>query len=257
MIDTNFFTEGSPFLKHPLLTPERTSAEIDFVVERARLAPGASIFDVGCGFGRHSIELAKRGYNVVGVDPSSALLEEANNRAKDAGVEVAFVQSKAEAFTTNRVFDAAICLFTTLGQIDESGDNIGLIKRVSETLVDGGIFIVEVPQRIWVINNLKVEERIGEGERYADVKRRYDGQKQTLTETFTVVKGGQRDTYTLCYRLYRYEDLRYLLLDAHLNLTALYGGFDASPLSDESPVQVVVAKKDASYDPYDILQDIR
>src|SRR6476646_2231784 len=47
---------------------ERTRREVDFAVERLELAPGARVLDVGCGHGRHSLELARRGFGVVGVD---------------------------------------------------------------------------------------------------------------------------------------------------------------------------------------------
>lgn len=69
----NFFEDGSPFLAHPLLTAARTAAEVDFIAAELALAAGARLLDVGCGFGRHSIELARRGYAVTGIDPSASL----------------------------------------------------------------------------------------------------------------------------------------------------------------------------------------
>lgn len=257
MTTPNFFKEDSPFLRHPLLTPERTAKEIDFVIEQAQIEPGASVLDVGCGFGRHSVELAKRGFEVLGIDPSQAMIAEATRRANEAGVPVDFLQAKAQDFVTEKTFDAAICLYTTLGQMDARGDNIRLIQRVSNALKNKGVFIIEVPHREFLKNNYVAEERIGEGGRYADVQRHYDNQSHIMTETFRVVKGDSEEEFLLRYRVYRFEDLRYLLLDASFNVSGLYGGFDGSPLTDDSPVQVVVSKKDPSFDPYDALNDIR
>lgn len=257
MTDLNFFDDGSPFLNHPLLTPERTTLEIDFVLQQLKLQLGASILDVGCGFGRHSIELAQRGFDVIGIDPSAAMIAAARERAIETGASMTFIQTRAEEYAAGKTFDAAICLFTTLGQIDEHGDNIQLIPKIAQALKPKGLFVIEVPHRKWVINNITVEQRFGNGNHYTDVKRHYDGVEKSLTEDFTIVSGGNRKQFLLRYRLYRLEDLRYLLSKAGLNIVASFGGYDGSPLSDESPIQVVLAQKDPSKNPYSALTDIR
>ena len=63
MESPNFFRDNSPFLRHPLLTAERTAAEIDFLTPRLGITPTDRVLDIGCGFGRHSIELARRGFD--------------------------------------------------------------------------------------------------------------------------------------------------------------------------------------------------
>ena len=68
----NFFDDGSPYLGHPLLTAERTATEID-EVERLTGSVSGRVLDIGCGFGRHSIELASRFADVTGIDPSSTI----------------------------------------------------------------------------------------------------------------------------------------------------------------------------------------
>ena len=87
----NFFDAGSPFLKHPLLTAERTAQEIDFIEEYLTVSPGACILDVGCGFGRHSIELARRDFDVTGIDPSAAMIAVAQERSRETAVSVSYI----------------------------------------------------------------------------------------------------------------------------------------------------------------------
>ncbi|HFQ94718.1 MAG TPA: class I SAM-dependent methyltransferase, partial [Anaerolineae bacterium] len=162
----NFFEEGSPFLNHPLLTAERTAVETNFLESQLRLPPGARILDVGCGFGRHSIELARRGYTVTGIDPAAAMIAAAQERAKEAAVSVDFRQARGEEFTTAVPFDAAICLFTSLGQMGPDGDNSALVSRVYDALKPGGLFVVEVPQRDTAVTQLRPSDKFGDGERY-------------------------------------------------------------------------------------------
>lgn len=54
-----------------------TVAEVDFLLRELALAPQSEILDVGCGVGRHAIELARRGHNVTGIDISAGMLDEA------------------------------------------------------------------------------------------------------------------------------------------------------------------------------------
>src|SRR5436309_12987618 len=58
----------------------QTRAEVDFLTKALRLKPGGCVLDVPCCFGRHAVELARRGYSVVAVDPSRAMLREARRR---------------------------------------------------------------------------------------------------------------------------------------------------------------------------------
>jgi ubiquinone/menaquinone biosynthesis C-methylase UbiE len=105
---------------------KNTIQEVDFLLEELSLQPGSSILDVGCGTGRHSIELAKRGYTVTGLDLSSEMLTRAADAAKSAGVNVNWIRSDATQFSLHENYDGAICLcegaFRLLGQKDDSID---------------------------------------------------------------------------------------------------------------------------------------
>ena len=238
----NFFEEGSPFLKHPLLTAERTAREIDFIEELLNAASGARILDVGCGFGRHSIELARRGYEVSGIDTSTALIAEARKRAVDAGVSVDFHLEWGERFFTDQPYDAAICLFTSLGQITEQGENSGLVDTVFAALKPGAHFVVEVPQRETAVRQLKTQEKLGGGSRVAFVQRAYDANTQVMSEEFRIVREHEQRTYLLKYRLFDHPELEALLAKAGFINISAYGDYQGTALSSEDPSMVLVAQ---------------
>lgn len=122
-----------------------TAQEVDFLEQEINLKPGDQILDLGCGAGRHSIELAKRGCDVTGVDVSPFMLEEARRRASQAGVEVTFIQLdladiRCEFGETS--FDAAICLCESgLGVLGEKGD-FRFLQDVHRLLKPGCRFIL-------------------------------------------------------------------------------------------------------------------
>ena len=239
----NFFTAGSPFLKHPLLTTVRTNQEVDFIVEACGLSGGSRILDVGCGVGRHSIELARRGYNVTGIDPSAAMIAAARRRADRSGVFVDFQQERGELFATDQPYDAAICLFTTLGQITENGHNLDLVGKVYAALKAGAYFLVEVPQRETAVSQLKTEEKISGANRVVYVTRRYDENNLFLTEEFRIVDEREESSYLLKYRLFDQAELTVLLNEAGFKVLAAYGDYQGSNLSGEDSMMLLLTEK--------------
>ncbi|MEJ7677887.1 MAG: class I SAM-dependent methyltransferase [Segetibacter sp.] len=69
--------------------------ECDFIENEINHDKAASIIDIGCGTGRHSLELAKRGYSVVGIDLSQSLLDKAREKAANGRLNIPFLHHDA------------------------------------------------------------------------------------------------------------------------------------------------------------------
>jgi len=117
-----FFDAHAPIYDENEFT-RHTCREVDFLLEELQLPPGASILDVGCGTGRHSIEFARRGYAMTGLDLSAQMLARAARAARAAGIHVEWIHSDATRFSLARQFEGAICLcegaFGLLGSDDD------------------------------------------------------------------------------------------------------------------------------------------
>ena len=166
-----FFEDGSPYLTHPLLTEERTAAELAQVEALIGVFRGP-VLDLGCGFGRHSIELAARGLDVVGVDPAATMIADAQRRAQARDVSPTFVTVAAHEFeATDSIgrgaFGEALCLFTSLGQRDPfattptQDSTRGLLAAARESLVAGGPLVIEVPELARSRERLALDEQLG------------------------------------------------------------------------------------------------
>lgn len=123
-----------------------TEQEVDFLEHELELRPSSRILDLGCGAGRHSIELASRGYQVVGVDISGLMLKEARQRAAKAGVDVTFVKldlaDLESRFGEAGSFHAAICLCESgLGALGREQRDLKLLRGVHRVLKPGCKFI--------------------------------------------------------------------------------------------------------------------
>ena len=133
-----FFDAHAPVYEENVFT-KSTVREVDFLLEELSLQPGDSILDVGCGTGRHSIELAKRGYDVTGLDLSSEMLARAADAASAAGVNVDWIHADATQFILPRKYNCAICLcegsFGLLGQGDDPIDQpLSILCNISRSL---------------------------------------------------------------------------------------------------------------------------
>lgn len=112
-----------------------TSGECDFIEKEIGYNKAFTILDIGCGTGRHSIELAKRGYQVTGVDLSDSMLQKAKQNAKKQNVHVKFEKHDARNLPFVSQFDCAIMLCEGAFSLMETDDmNYEILKNASNAL---------------------------------------------------------------------------------------------------------------------------
>jgi ubiquinone/menaquinone biosynthesis C-methylase UbiE len=141
-----FFDGHAPHYMENVFT-KNTIAEVDFMIGEMALSRGETILDVGCGTGRHAVELARRGFKVTGLDLSSAMLAQAREAAQDAKVDIELIQGDASTFEFDRRFDAAICLcegaFGLLGSSDDPAEHdLAILRNIHRALKPNGKFIL-------------------------------------------------------------------------------------------------------------------
>lgn len=137
----------------PFLTPQSTQAEAKFVIESLAAEPGAQILDIGCGYGRHAMELAARGFHVVGLDSSLPLLLRGADEAQRRGLNINFVHGDMRELTFDSQFDGAYCLFSTFGYFDDE-TNKRTAQNIAKALKPGARFVIEVLNRDYIIGDL-------------------------------------------------------------------------------------------------------
>lgn len=127
--DSEVFTQG-------------TIGECDFIENELKATGAVKLLDVGCGTGRHSIELAKRGFKVTGIDLSASMLAKAAEKAANEGLNIRFAQHDARQLSFDQDFDAAIMMCEggfPLMETDEM--NFEILKGVAKALKTKGKLI--------------------------------------------------------------------------------------------------------------------
>jgi ubiquinone/menaquinone biosynthesis C-methylase UbiE len=120
-----------------------THGEVDFIEKELAYDKSAPVLDIGCGTGRHAIELAKRGYAVTAVDLSATQLDLARVKATAANVPVQFVRADARHLNYSAQFDAVIMVCEGAFPLMETDEmNFEILKNAFRALRQGGVFIL-------------------------------------------------------------------------------------------------------------------
>lgn len=136
-----------------MLTPERSTKEVDLIESNLALRKEERILDLASGHGRHAIELARRGYkNVVGLDYTPVFVEKAKKDAQAAGVKVELVLGDMRKLTYQSEFDAIYNYFTAMFFFSDEV-NQSILDGVGRALKPGGRFLMETMNREWLIRN--------------------------------------------------------------------------------------------------------
>jgi len=119
-----------------------TQGEVDFIESEISYNKSKSILDIGCGTGRHAIELAKRGYTVTGIDLSEAQIRKAQENSVKERVDVRFFAADARYLTFEKEFDLVIMICEGAFPLMETDEmNYAILKNASNALNKEGTFI--------------------------------------------------------------------------------------------------------------------
>lgn len=235
----------------PMLTPngplgsEPTQRQVEFIVRALALEAPARVLDLCCGHGRHSVELARRGYDVVGLDISAHHVELARAAAKDAGVRAEFIVGDMREPPPGP-FDAVINMFTAFGYLESDDEDALVIERATAALRPGGRFLIDFHNILRTLRHWQSTgvERGPDGALLVD-EREYDVLGGRLHSHWTsIAPDGARHESDIHPRAYTPAELRGMFERAGTRVTAAYGDFEGAPLSVDSRRVILVATKD-------------
>jgi SAM-dependent methyltransferase len=141
------FARANARLKHGQIT-----READFIEESLGVAKGGTVLDLACGGGYHAVELATRGYGVVGYDLSLYQLAVAADVAQETDQKLNLLQGDMREMAFEETFDGIFCWNTSFGYFEEE-KNSAVAQRIFRALRPGGMFLLDVANRDFVVAN--------------------------------------------------------------------------------------------------------
>ncbi len=235
---------GPDYLKQYEDREQVTASEVDGIEKILHLRPGYRILDLACGGGRHSVELAKRGYRVVGFDLSTALLASARAAARRAKVRVTFTRGDMRELSYRNEFDAIINMFSSFGYFDHAEDDRKVLAGAARALSRRGKLLMErfnrealayeLPMQGW--RALEDGSLVLQEDDFDPLRGRYE------TRQIVVDREGTRE-HRGSVRAYTLPELKDLFDGAGLYIHRVLGGLDLSTYRARSKRIVLYAVK--------------
>ena len=124
---------------------EDTKRQVDFIVKTLRLAGNERILDLACGFGRHSLELARRGFEVVGVDITPEYVAYASEQAEKEKLNARFQCSDIRRLAFQNEFDVVLNMADgAIGYLENDTENRKIFEVISAALMPGGQHLMDI-----------------------------------------------------------------------------------------------------------------
>jgi SAM-dependent methyltransferase len=238
----DFWERFAPFLftqKHW----ESAVDDVNHLLELLDVQDGDAILDLCCGPGRHSLEFARRGFKVTGVDVTSSYLREARSRAEEEDLSVEFIQEDARQFRRSEAFQGVILMYTSFGYFEDQKENLRVLANVRESLKVGGKLVIDVMGKevlARIFQEKDWEER--DGVIYLQ-ERKISKDWSWIENRWLVIDGSDRYEVEVSHWIYSATEIATLLREAGFQRVWIHGNLAGSPYDHAARRLVCVAQK--------------
>jgi len=221
----------------------KAPAEVDNVVRLLGISRGAHVLDLGCGPGRHSTELARRGFQVTGVDRTVTYLEQARQRAEQDGLNIELVNADMRQFRRPGTYDAVVNLYTTFGFFEDPEDDRRVLDNIHASLKTGGKLLMEMMGKEILARTFRERDWLEvDGVVFLE-ERKLSPNWDHIDSRWIMVDGNGRREFTFSLRLYSAAELCSVLTRSGLHSIDIFGGLSGTPYDHTANRLVAVAAK--------------
>lgn len=228
---------------HTTVMLSGTDQEVEFILEVLDLPVESAILDLYCGYGRHALELAKRDFQVIGIDDNISFLEIARQKAAEISINASFEQRDMRRLCYDQQFDAVINMFAAFGFFSDA-ENEQVINSIHKALKPGGVLLIDLLNKDWMIkNNLTRYWRHPSGDYVLSYKVELVAGRAVMKRELLNQSTGAKTKFEFGLRVYTLAELTDMLRRQKFLIEAVYGGFDRRPYNSDAPRMIIMARK--------------
>ena len=226
---------------------EAAPAEVDALISLLGIVPPSVVLDLCCGVGRHSLELARHGFHVTGVDRTATYLQTARQRASAEELDVEWIEADMRAFVRGEAFDVAINLYTSFGYFEDPAEDHLVASNLYRSLKPAGALVMELMGKEVLARIFQPRDwvELPDGTLFLQ-ERRVNRDWTWIENRWILVKDGHKQAFEVSHRLYDGAGLRALLLGTGFETVDLYGDLGGAPYDIDARRLVAVARKAAT-----------
>jgi SAM-dependent methyltransferase len=208
---------------------DRTEAEVERAMRMLRPQGGERVLDLACGSGRHSLELKRRGFEVVGVDISPELLEIARRDAEEEGLEVSFLEADLRELDFEAEFDIVLSLNDgAIGYLETDEENLRAFAVISRSLRPGGRHLMQLPNVLYAREHLPQKSWISGESMIELVEHRWNKKDRYMEGAMIPVRFGEvleeLKPIEFRQRLYTVDELREIMSSVGMEVDRVFHG---------------------------------
>ncbi len=222
---------------------EMAPVQVEKILTLMKPPPGAHILDLCCGIGRHSLEFARRGYRVTGVDRTQRYLDTAITRADADKLDIEFILGDMRTYRRQEAFDGVTNLFTSFGFFDNPDDENRIIENIYHSLKPDGCLVIDLVGKEILARNFQPRDWTEAGGVLRLEEREPVENWTYMNNRWLMIRDGKIDEFTFKLRIYSGHELALLLTSAGFGEVSIYGSLDGSPYDHTAQRMVAVARK--------------
>lgn len=223
---------------------EGASEEIDKIIELVGIEKGARILDLCCGIGRHSLEFARRGCSIVGVDLTEEYLVKAREQADGEGLDIEFIRDDMRRFCQIESFDVVINMFTAFGYFECLFDDKRVLVNAYHCLRKGGKLIIDVMGKEVLAKIFQERDWHEQDGRKFLRESKISRDWSWCDNKWILLENGELKEFTFGHRVYSAVELGRLLKDCGFGDIKFYGDLDGSDYDHDAKRLIAIAQKE-------------
>jgi len=228
---------------------ERTEQEIRRALTMLRPQGGERILDLACGTGRHSLELVRQGFSVVGVEIGEELVEIAKKDAAAQGLEAELIQADLRALDYEDEFDIVLNLNDgAVGYFETDEENRRTFEVISRALKPGGQNLIQVPNVLYARARLPQRSWIPSATMIELVEHRWNKKERYMEGAMIPLKFGEvlenlDKRIEFRQRLYEVDELRDIYASVGMTLGRVFHGNGRPKEPTEAQFEIFVSAR--------------
>jgi SAM-dependent methyltransferase len=208
---------------------DRTVAEVERAMRMLRPQGGERVLDLACGSGRHSLELKRQGFEVVGSDISPELLEIARSDASKEGLEVSFVEADLRELDFDDEFDIVLSLNDgAIGYLETDEENLHTFEVISRSLRPAGRHLMQLPNVLYAQERLPQKSWISGSSMIELVEHRWNKRERYMEGAMIPLRFGEvleeLKPIEFRQRLYTVDELRQIMSSVGMEVDRVFHG---------------------------------
>ena len=227
---------------------EETEAQVNFIIKELKLTGEEKILDLGCGFGRHSLALAQRGFDVTGVDITPAFITDAIESAEKLGLNTSFICSDIRDIKFENEFDVVLNMADgAIGYLENDDENMKIFVAISAALKPGGKSFIDICSAEYAIKHFPQKTWEAGQKALSLAEFDWDNENRRMLYGSYEYHYGETATFpqyeAVSMRLYTKEEIKNILAQRNMKVIGTYCDFQGKSDSDDDRQLMIYSLK--------------